>query len=136
MKHISKEAAALFQEFQSGDERAFTKIHQQFKPLARNRVNKMIDKNCEYLRTELESAADEALWNAAKTFDLERGYLFTTYATRCIDRSIQRQMRKYREERQHIKTYWHENFEECVFDVNSDGGCETHYKISDSHATV
>ena len=124
MRRISEEEAALFQELQSGDERIFSKIHQQFKPLVISRVNKRIDEDCEHLRDDLKSAADEALWNAAKTFDLERGCLFTTYATRCIDRAIQHQMRKYREERQHIKEYSHEIFEECVIDVNSESGYE------------
>ena len=125
MKYISKETeAALFQEFQSGNESGFAKIYQQFKPLVISRVNKLIDKNYNHLRDELESVANEALWNAAKTFDLERGCLFTTYATHCIDRAIQHQMRKYREGRQHIKEYSHEIFEECVIDVNSEGGYE------------
>ena len=124
MRHILEEEAALFQEFQSGDESAFTKIYQQFKPLVINRVNRVIDKNCNHLRDDLDSVANEALWNAAKSFDLERGCLFTTYAIRCIDRTIQRQMRKYDEERQHIKEYSHETFEEFVIDPNSDGDYE------------
>lgn len=121
MKRISKEAEVIvFREFQSGDEKAFTKIHQQFKPLAISRVNNLVaSKDCEHLRDELESAAYESLWNAAKTFDLERGCSFTTYATRCIDRAMRRQVRKYHEEKQYIKEYSHETFE-VVVDSNSD----------------
>lgn len=124
MKLISKEkAAALFQEFQSGDDRVFAKIYQQFKPLVINRVNTLIDKDCEHLRDELESVADEALWSAAKAFDLERGCSFVTYATHCINHAIRCQMKKYRKERQHIKEYSHGAFE-FVVDSNSDDGYE------------
>ena len=120
MGYTSKEEhAALIREVQNGDEKAFTKIYQQFKPLVISCVNKLIDQNCDHLREELESVADEALWNAVKTFDLERGFLFTTYATSCINHAIQRQMRKYCKERQHIKEYSHETFE-FVVDPNSD----------------
>ena len=119
-----EEEVTLIQEFQSGDERAFTKIYQQFKPLVISCVNKLIDQNCDHLREELESAADEALWNAVKTFDLERGFLFKTYVTSCINHAIQRQIRKYRKERQHIKEYSYETFEEFVVNPNSDDGYE------------
>ena len=124
MRRISEEEAVLFQEFQSGDKSAFTKIYQQFKPLVISRVNKIIDKNCNHLRDDLESIAIEALWNAAKTFDLERGCLFTTYATCCIDRTIQRHLSKYDEEKQHIKEYSYETFGQCVVAANSEGGYE------------
>ena len=121
MKRISKkEEAALFQEFQGGNESGFAKIYQQFKPLVINRVNRLINKNCNHLRAELESEAVEALWRAAEKFNLERGCQFKTYATPCIDHAIQRRMKKYREERQH----WHETSEKCVVDVNSDGDIE------------
>ena len=124
MGYTSKEEhAALIQAFQTGDERAFTKIHQQFKPLVRSRVNNLIGGDCKHLRDELESEADEALWNAAKTFDLERGYLFTTYATRCIDYALRRHIKKYRKERQHTQEYSHETFE-FVVDSNFDDGYE------------
>lgn len=119
-----EEGVALIQEFQSGTESVFTKIYQQFKPLVISCVSKLIDQNCDHLREELESVAYEALWNAAKTFDLGRGFLFTTYATSCINYAIQRQMKKYRKERQHIKEYSYETFEEFVVDPNSDGDHE------------
>ena len=125
MSIITKEeATALFQEFQNTcDETVFNKIYQQFKSLAVSRVNKLIDNNCEHLRADLESEAYEALWKAAKMFDFERGYLFTTYATRCIDHAIHRKLKKYRGERQHNKelNYTYEN---CVIDGTSDNGGE------------
>ena len=114
----------MFQEFQNNsDERVFAKIHQRFKPLVINRVNTLVDKDCEHLRDELESAADEALKKAVKTFDLERDCQFKTYAIPCIDHAIRRQMKKYRKERQHIKEYSRETFE-FVVDSNSDDGYE------------
>lgn len=129
MKRMSKrEEAALFQEFQGGDESKFAKIYQQFKPLVISRVNKLVDKGCEHLRDELNSHGYETLWSAAKTFNPTKGCRFSTYLTRCVTRcvnnTINRNIVKYRREREAIEKYLHQTSEECVVDVNSDSDTE------------
>lgn len=126
MKRISKEAeAVVFREFQSGDEKAFTKIFQQFEPLALSRVRmRMVSSDYKHLQPDLESDVRLTLWNAAKTFNPAKGCRFSTYLIPCLDNTINRKVRGHCKERECIEKYRNETSEECVVDVNSDSDTE------------
>lgn len=121
MISISKEAEmALFREYQNDNKKAFDRIFQQFKPLAISRVNKLIVKDCEHLRAELESEAIEALWKAAKTFDLKQNCRFSTYATKFIDLAVNSKMSQHWKESKRIKRYFQRKPVECIACNNGD----------------
>lgn len=126
MKRISKEAeAVMFREFQSGDEKAFTKIFQQFEPLVLSRVRmRMVFSDYKHLQPDLESDVSLILWNAAKTFDPAKGWQFSTYLKRCINNAINRKIRRHYTESEKLEEYYRKAHIEFVVDPNSDGDYE------------
>jgi DNA-directed RNA polymerase sigma subunit (sigma70/sigma32) len=84
----------------------------------------MVSSDYKHLQTDLESDVRLILWNAAKKFDLAKGCRFSTYLTRCLDNTINQKIKRHCQERKSIEKYRHETSEECVVDLNSDGGYE------------
>ena len=126
MEAISKEAEnALFDEFQNGSERAFTKIVQQFEQLALSQARKrMASSNYKHLQLDLESDVRLILWNAAKKFNPAKGCRFSTYLIRCINNEINQRTKKHNKESKHLEKYCREASIEFVVDSNSDGDYE------------
>ena len=126
MGYTSKEeAVALIQEFQSGDEKVFTKICQQFERLALSYVGKrMGSSSYKHLQPDLESDVRLILWNAAKKFDPARGYPFPAYLKQCVNNAISEKIKKHYEESKHLEKYDRKVPIEFVVDPNSDGDYE------------
>ena len=125
MKGISKEAEAmLFQEFQRGDDKAFTKIYQQFEPLALSHMRmRMVSSNYKHLQPDLESDVRLILWNAAKKFNPAKGR-FSVYLTQCVNNAINQKIKKHCKESEHLEKYHRKAHIEFVVDPTSDGDYE------------
>ena len=126
MKPISKEAEnALFDEFQNGSERAFTKIFQQFEQLALSRLRTRIESSdYKHLQPDLESDVRLTLWEAAKRFDCTKGGRFSTYLTRCVNNTINRKIKKHNKESEHLEKYCRKSSIKFVVNPTSDGDYE------------
>ena len=133
MKPISKETeAALFKEFQSGNEDSFTQILNQFQPLAVSVVQKFMGIDYNHLQPDLESDVHLILWNAAKHFDVTKGHRFSSYLRQCVIYHIWRTIKAGRKEREHIENYWHTIPDASFKNITSDGDCEV--LVTDSFA--
>ena len=126
MKGISKEAEAmLFQEFQRGDDKAFTKIYQQFEPLALSHMRmRMVSSNYKHLQPDLESDVRLILQNAAKKFDPAKGRRFSIYLKQCVNNAISRKIKQHYKESKHLEEHYRGVSIEFVVDPNSDGNYE------------
>ena len=126
MEYTSKgEDLTLIQEFQSGDEKAFTKIFQQFERLALSYVGKrMVSSSYKHLQPDLESDVSLILWNAAQKFDLAKGRRFSAYLKRCVNNAISQKIKEHCRESKHLEEYYRKAQIEFVVDFDSDGDYE------------
>ena len=125
MTPISKETeAALFKEFQSGNEDVFTQIFNQFQPLAMNFLSRFIGTDYKHLQPDLQSDVHLILWRATKNFDVTKGCRFSTYLRQCILNEIRRKIEAGRKESENIEKYWNEIGDASIKNATSEGGCE------------
>ena len=86
--NLSKEEIIkLIIEAQNGSKKAKDKIIIQNIKLVIYEINKKFN-NVEYDKEDLISIGIIGLIKAINTFNIEKGYKFSTYATKCIDNEI------------------------------------------------